>query len=360
MIALLVLAILVFLIVAHEFGHFIFAKMFGVRVDEFGIGYPPRAFLLGKIGDTEYTLNWIPFGGFVRLFGEENTHGTGSLVDAARWKQALILFAGVAANALVAYLLFTVAFTQGVPRIVDAPLPGEHAHLLISDVVPGSPAESGGILAGDEILKMRSDKGDNPETLTPDGVTNFVRVRGGQSISITYLRAGTTTSVSVHPANAIVPGEAERAALGIGLVSVSNEPLPVLESLHAAAITTVNAFWYVLNSLWTIVSGALQGKPNLSEVVGPVGLVSVVSNATHSGVGYVLELAAFISINLAIVNLIPIPALDGGRLAVLGIEAITRRKSSHFIIQFINTIGIALIILLMGVVTYHDIARLLV
>src|SRR4051812_20042956 len=125
MIVLLVLAILVFLIVAHEFGHFIVAKLFKVRVDEFGIGYPPRAYLLGKIGDTEYTLNWIPFGGFVRLFGEEDTRGKGSLADAARWKQALILFAGVFANALVAYLLFAVAFTQGVPRIVDAPTQGE-------------------------------------------------------------------------------------------------------------------------------------------------------------------------------------------------------------------------------------------
>jgi regulator of sigma E protease len=162
----------------------------------------------------------------------------------------------------------------------------------------------------------------------------------------------------MHPANAIVPGEAGRPALGIGLVSVSNQPLPVIESFQAAAITTVNAFGYVLNSLWSIVWGALHGAPNLSQVVGPVGLVSVVSNATHSGLGYVLELAAFISVNLAIVNLVPIPALDGGRLAILGVEAITKRKASHFAIQFINTIGVALIILLMIVVTYHDIVRL--
>ncbi len=355
---LLVIAILVFLIIAHEFGHFIVAKIFKVRVDEFGVGYPPRAFLLGKIGETEYTINWIPFGGFVRLFGEESTHGKGSLTDAARWKQALILVAGVTANAIVAYLLFTVAFMQGVPRIIDTSEQTEGVHLLVSDVVPGSPAEAGGLLAGDEIKIVVSDKGEIPEALTPEAVTDFVRTRGGGNISITYLRNGTTTSVVMHPANAIVPGEAGRPALGIGLVPVSNEPLPLVKAMRAAAITTVNAFQYVFNSLWTIISGALHGAPNLSQVVGPVGLVSVVGNATHSGVGYVLELAAFISINLAIVNLIPIPALDGGRLAIIGVEALTRRKASHFVVQFINTIGIGLIILLMIVVTYHDILRL--
>ncbi len=358
MIVLLVLAILVFLIVAHEFGHFIFAKLFKVRVDEFGIGYPPRAFLLGKWGDTEYTLNWIPFGGFVRLYGEEHTHGKGSLIDAARWKQALILVAGVAANALVAYILFAVAFTQGVPRIVDVPLPGEETHLLISNVVSGSPAEAGGLLAGDEITRVEDSKGEAPATLLPEAVTTFVRERGGETVMITYLRAGTTTSVAMHPANAIVPGEAGRAALGIGLVTVSNEPLSIIDSLHAAAITTVNAFVYVFDSLRTIIWGAIRGAPNLSQVVGPVGLVSVIGDATHSGVGYVLELAAFISVNLAIVNLIPIPALDGGRLAVLGVEAIMRRKASHLAIQLINTLGIGLIIVLMIVVTYQDIVRL--
>src|SRR4051812_40181012 len=162
MIALLVLAILVFLIVAHEFGHFIVAKIFGVRVDDFGVGYPPRAYLLGKWGDTEYTINWLPFGGFVRLYGEDVAHGQGSLSSAKRWKQALILVAGVTANAIVAYFLFTIAFTQGVPRIVDAPIAGEKVHLLVSDVVSGSPAEAGGLLSGDEIVKIEGDKKDAP------------------------------------------------------------------------------------------------------------------------------------------------------------------------------------------------------
>src|SRR3989344_2848716 len=114
--AVLVIAILVFLIVVHELGHFIAAKIFGVRVDEFGIGYPPRAYRIGRWGGTEYTLNWIPFGGFVRLFGEDenNAHGRGSLVDSARWKQALILIAGVFMNAVAAWGLFSGAYMAGI------------------------------------------------------------------------------------------------------------------------------------------------------------------------------------------------------------------------------------------------------
>jgi regulator of sigma E protease len=358
--ALLVIGILVLLIVAHELGHFIVAKLFNVRVDEFGIGYPPRAFLLGKIGETEYTLNWIPFGGFVRLYGEEDVHKRRGLLDAKPWKQALILIAGVLANAVAAYLLFTVAFMQGVPRIVDTLRPGEVASMLVSDVVAGSPADAGGLIAGDEILSIQAADGDRVKELIPEKVTAFVSERGGQSIMITYVRSHATSSVSMRPANAVVPGEAGRPALGIGLVLVSTQPLSFFDALPAAGVTTMNAFAYISQSLWNIAAGAFRGRPNLSQVVGPVGLITVIGDAAHSGVGYVLELAGFIGVNLAIVNLLPIPALDGGRLAVLVYEVVSRRKSPHLAVQFLNTLGISLIIILMLVVTYHDIIRLLI
>ena len=360
MTVLLVVAILVVLIVAHELGHFIAAKIFRVRVDEFGIGYPPRAYLLGKIGETEYTLNWIPFGGFVRLFGEDEERGHGSLAYAARWKQAIILVAGVTANVVMAYLLFVAAYTQGVPRIIDTPEPGVAAQLMVSDVVPGSPADASGLIAGDQIVDVQDQKNAHPTDSTPEAVTDFVRQRGGQTIMLTYLRAHATSTVSMKPANAVVPGEAGRAALGIGLVLVSTQSLPLGQSIDHAWITLGNGFIYVGGSLWHILSGFASGHADLSQVVGPVGLVSVIGDAAQSGWGYVLELAGFISINLAIVNMIPIPALDGGRLLVLGVESITRRRSSRFAIQLLNTVGVALIILLMVTVTYHDITRLFV
>ena len=190
MTVILVIVILVFLILAHEFGHFIAAKLFGVRVEEFGIGFPPRAFLFGKIGETEYTLNWIPFGGFVRLYGEqedEDEHQRGSFIDSPRWKQAVILVAGVTMNAIVAYLLFTAALAIGVPAIVDQLQPDQPAQLLVSDVIPGSPAASAGIIAGDQIVSVQDQSGEEPAALTPDALVAFVSTHGGEPLSITYL-----------------------------------------------------------------------------------------------------------------------------------------------------------------------------
>ncbi len=361
MTALLVIAILVLLIIVHEFGHFIVAKIFKVRVEEFGVGYPPRAFLLGKIGRTEYTLNWIPFGGFVRLYGDDGNFdkGHGSLADASRSVQAAILIAGVAANAILAWILFAGALTIGVPSLVDAPIPGETTHLYVSDVVVGSPAAAGGIAAGDEIVAIEDAKGEKLSNFSPAGTRDFVRTRGGQGLKVSYIHDGEQTSSIVHPANAVVPGAAGRPALGVGLALVANRSLSWADAILAAFPMTMKAFVMTMQNLWTILAGAVTGTADLSQVVGPIGLVSVVGAAYQNGIGNVLKLAAFISVNLAIINLFPIPALDGGRLVVLAVEAIRRKNVSRITIQVLNTIGIGCVILLMVVVTYHDIGRLL-
>ncbi|MBI5470403.1 site-2 protease family protein [Candidatus Kaiserbacteria bacterium] len=364
MTALLVIAILVLLIVVHELGHFIVAKIFRVRVDEFGLGYPPRAFTFGKIGGTEYTLNWIPFGGFVRLFGEESPpaggeRGKGSLVDASRWVQAGILIAGVAANAVLAWFLFAAALHIGIPAVVDHAEPGEVIHLYVSDIVPGSPASSGGIAAGDEIVGMQDTAGSELVSLTPDSALEYVRVRGGQPIEVTYLHEGRREIATMRPANAVAPDAAGRPALGIGLVLVANRALPWSEALPGAVSATTGAFTATATALYEILRGMLTGSANLSGVVGPVGLVSVIGDASRSGLGNVLKLAAFISVNLAIINLVPIPALDGGRLLILAVEGIMRRRAHRLAVQVLNAFGIALIIMLMLVVTYHDVGRLL-
>ena len=361
MTALLVIAILVVLIVVHEFGHFIVAKIFGVTVKEFGIGYPPRAFIFGKMGDTEYTINWLPFGGFVRLLGDDDMqkHGKGSLLDAPRYVQALILVAGVTANAILAWALFAGALALGVPTIVEAPTPGEESHLYISQVVPGSPALVGGIAAGDELLAIVDPKGNKLTALTPEGVKAFVSERGGQALSITFLHVGATTTSTVRPANAVIPGSAGKPALGIGLALVANHALPIGEAMLAAFPVTRDAFVSTAQSLWLMLTQSFVGKANLADVVGPIGLVSLVGEASHNGFGTVIKLAAFISVNLAIINLIPIPILDGGRLLVLAIEAVFRRSAPKLAVQALNALGVALIIILMIFVTYNDIGRLL-
>lgn len=360
--AFLVIGILVLLIVAHELGHFAAAKIFGVRVDEFGVGYPPRAFRFGKIGDTEYTLNWIPFGGFVRLFGDEGqaVHGRGSFMDAPRWKQAIVLVAGVTANVIVAYLLFAVALHLGVPKPIDVALPGQPVQLIVSDIVTGSPADSAGIKPGDEITGVSDMRGASVETLTSKNVVDFVRARGGKPVTISYIHDGANSTATIIPANAVLPNAAGQPALGIALVLIATQQESWGTAFAEAFPATAGAFRTVANDLWILLQGAVRGAPDLAAVVGPVGIVSYVGEASQNGLGAVLMFAALISINLAIINLIPIPALDGGRLFVLGVESVMRRSAPKLAVQALNALGIALIVLLMVVVTYNDVARLLV
>ncbi|MCE9541263.1 site-2 protease family protein, partial [Candidatus Kaiserbacteria bacterium] len=295
MTAVLVIAILVFLIVVHELGHFVAAKLFKVRVEEFGIGYPPRALRVGKWGETEYTLNWIPFGGFVRLFGEdgERESGSGSFVGAARWKQALILVAGVCMNALAAWLLFAGAYSIGILHPVDSTYPG--ARLIVSDIVPASPADAAGVLPGDEIIALSDVDGTELSPLTPDSVVDFVSTRGGKELSLTYVHNSATTTSVVRPAHAVVANEAGRPAIGVGLVLVTSESVPLSEAFVEGYYQTIGTFTVSAQGLWGILKSVVHGAPNLANVTGPVGLVSYVAEASHSGWGYVLSLAGFIS-----------------------------------------------------------------
>jgi regulator of sigma E protease len=358
---LLVIGILIFLIVAHELGHFAAAKLFKVKVEEFGLGYPPRAFLITKKGDTEYTFNWIPFGGFVRLLGEnaDAPKQKGSFAGAPRYAQAIILVAGVVMNLIVGYLLFAGALFTGIPHAVDSWKAGEHAQLFVSGVLPNSPADSAHVLAGDEIVAMRDAESGEAARLSPDSVIAFVEERGGKAIEMTVLRGDEEITATVHPAHSVIADSANRPALGVGLVLVESDPLPLIESLTTAVPLTIDKLFVVFTGLASMLQNAFAGAPALEGVVGPVGLVSVVGEASQHGVGQVLALAAFISVNLVIVNLLPIPALDGGRLVLVGIESVIRRAVPRFGVALFNAVGIFAILVLMVTVTYNDVVRLL-
>ncbi len=359
---LLVVGILVFLIIVHEIGHFVVAKLFGVKVEEFGVGYPPRAFTFGRWGGTEYTLNWIPFGGFVRLFGDvgEGESGEGSLVSKNRAVQAAILFAGVLMNLLVAWLLFAGALYIGTPRVVESVSSGVPVSLLVAEVVPSSPAHSAGIMSGDRIVSVTGISGERSE-LTPQTVTDFVQGRGGEEIEISYERAGETLTTTVRPAHAVNPNAADQPAIGVALVLVTSEPLPFFQALKGAFVSTRNAIEITATGSWKMIKDLTNGIPTLEDikdVAGPIGLVGIVGDAAENGVGQILTLAAFISVNLFIINLLPIPALDGGRLFILGIETVIRRNAPQLAMRLVNVFGITLLIVLMVFVTYNDIARL--
>lgn len=361
MTVLLVIIILVVLIVVHEIGHFIVAKLMGVRVEEFGLGYPPRAFTIGKWGETVYTLNWLPFGGFVRLYGEDEKHiahheRKRSMVGAPLWSQALILVAGVAMNALAAWLLFSGAYMAGLPAAVSEETPD--ALVVVSAVVPNSPAAEAGILPGDQIVDVYTNRA-AVDPLYPSEIVSFVQERGGTEITVEYMRQGTTTAVTVIPAHAVLEDLSGQPALGIALTSVAEQSLNPVAALGAGFTQTFSAFKHVSIGLFALVKDALTGGADLSQVVGPVGLVSVVGTAAGYGVGQILSIAAFVSVNLAIINLLPIPALDGGRLVFVGLEAVMRRPPKALVVQTLNFLGFALIIVLMIAVTWNDIARLI-
>ncbi len=191
-------------------------------------------------------------------------------------------------------------------------------------------------------------------------MTSFVRARPGLPLAITYTHAGVQHHITVQPAQGVLKNQAGEPALGVGLVLTTNSGVPWIEAVKESFPLAWDELSQTTQGLWNIIKSTLRGAPNLSDVVGPVGLVSIVNDAAQNGAGYVLYLAGFIAINLAVVNLIPIPALDGGRIFVLAVEGLTRHEAPRLAVQILNTIGIALIIILMITVTYHDIARLFV
>lgn len=367
----LFIAVLVLLIVVHELGHFLVAKLFKIRVDEFGIGYPPRAFTIGTHGDTTYTLNWLPFGGFVRIFGERYDveysakDKKRAFVHKNRAVQAAVLVAGVMFNVIFAWLLFSATLMMGAPTAIEeSEAAGLDTRLIVSSVVPGSPADAVGLIAGDEIVSitLSDDPTEALKTLTPSNTASFIQERAGEPLRIEYIRdsqSGVTEETTLTPAHGVLDESPGTPAVGIAMALVANKSLTLFPALAQGFIGTIHALETVAVGLFGFFASAITGTADWSQVAGPVGIAGLVGDASSVGFAYLLYFTAFISVNLAIINLLPLPALDGGRLVFIGIEAILRRPISEKIATALNVVGFTLIILLMVIITYHDIVRIL-
>lgn len=359
----LFLIILVVLIVSHEFGHFIIAKWAKIRVDEFAVGFPPRLFSIKK-GETEYSVNALPLGGYVKIFGEnpdeESTNGPDknrSFVNQSKFVQASVILAGVIFNLLLAWILFSLGFIVGFPTALSGSGYENYAKdsaLTILTVVPGTPADKAGLKSGDKITGFLSEIGESTG-LNPDSASDFIANHGGTNLKVTYDRGGQTEEVNVIPVNGIVSG---KSAIGISMDMVGVVKLPFFMAFWEGAKNTYYFTGETINGLYTLVKNALVGQGSLSAITGPVGIVKMVGDAGSLGFVYLLGFTALISINLAIVNLIPVPALDGGRLLFVMIEAIKRSPIKPVVANTVNVIGFAFLIILMIVVTYNDIVRL--
>lgn len=354
----IILAVLVFV---HELGHFLIAKKTGVRVDEFSVGFPPRLFSFRK-GETLYSLNAIPFGGYVKIFGEDPNEesmsgpdATRSLTKKPKYIQVAVLIGGILFNILFAWLLISVSLMSGYKMPVEsANYPVINSKITILSVLENSPAKKSGLVAGDEIVSMK--EGGLPFS-SPQEVADVQKFisESKTNIQISYNRNGQTRTAYIEPALGVA---GDNRAIGISMSKVGEVHLPFFTAFWEGAKLTYDVVVQTFFSLIDFFGKVFTGKADISQVSGPVGIAGLVGDASHFGFIYLLGFTAFISINLAVINFMPFPALDGGRIFFLIIEAIIRRPISPKILNFVNALGFIFLIGLMLFVTYHDIVKL--
>lgn len=355
----LFIVVLLVLVVGHELGHFLAAKASKMKVLEFGVGFPPKIFGK-KVGETEYTLNWLPFGGFVRLFGEDPREADSPEAFSKHHplKQVIVLFAGPFANIVLAVLFTAGALMIGAPSLIDEAQVSEaqDVRVLVGEVLPESPAADVGIMAGDEVVSVLI-AGEQFDVRTPAELSDRIGAATGD-VALSLLRSGETLEVVAMPQAGLIETDLERRAIGISMALVGTVSLPPHEALVKGVENTYRNTILITAALGGLIVDAFTLSADVSNLAGPVGIANLTGEAASFGFGALLTFAALLSINLAIINLLPFPALDGGRLLFLGIEAVSRKKIPLSVAGTLNTVGFALLILLMIAITIQDIGRL--
>jgi regulator of sigma E protease len=361
---LLFFLVLFVLVLVHEWGHFIVAKKTGMRVDEFGIGFPPKLFGRKK-GETEYSFNMFPIGGFVRIFGEnaeapmteeDKVDEHRAFYNRPKLAQAAVLLAGITMNILFAWLLFSIVLVVGVPTAVDEATASPEATLVVASTLKDAPAD-GALPVGATITKAVSGA-DTLEHPTPETFSTFVSGHAPAPIDVTYIKKGEEKTIAVVPKAGLVKEDPSRYIIGTSLALVEMKRESLLNASIDAAKMTASDIVTISAGLYGLAHDALFGKADLSSVAGPVGIVGMVGDAASYGLTPLLMFTAMISLNLAVINVLPFPALDGGRLVFVLIEAITKRHVPAVWTGWINLLGFALLMVLMAAVTIHDISRL--
>jgi len=362
---LLFLLVLFVLILVHEWGHFIVAKKTGMRVDEFGIGFPPKLFSIKK-GETEYTFNALPIGGFVRIYGENyedlvNAKEKGEVLEGSftsksKFAQALVLVAGVTMNILFAWFLFSLTFMVGVQTAVDESVASDSAELYIAGVLADSPATV--IPVGSVVTAIESGEIiiNNPR---PSDFSNLVTEVAPAPVVVTYQYEGDELTTTLTPVQGLIADEPDRYLVGASFAFVEIQKQSFFAAIGHGFTATWQGFIAITTGLFSLISQSIVGEADFSQVSGPVGIVGMVGDAASFGITALLTFTAIISLNLAVINLLPFPALDGGRLVFVAIEAVTGRQIPPVWAGRVNLVGFALLMLLMIAVTYNDIIRLL-
>lgn len=338
------------LILIHEFGHFIVAKRNGIWVEEFGFGLPPR--LIGKkIGETIYSLNWLPFGGFVRLHGEMTDDGVTdkgrSFIGKSKWVRAKVVVAGIVMNFVLALLCFAIVYSfLGIPK--------EQGFVQVVEVVKDSPAAVTGVAANDVIVSFN-----NSSVSRSDEFTALTKENAGKTIKLEVKRGELTVPYNITLRNDPVDG---KSYLGIIVTSQMTYYPPTWQrpfyGAYYGTIASYNTTKAVLMGLGSVATNLGQGRAP-ADTVGPVGILAIIYVVLKQGMLPILNLMGLISINLAVLNILPIPALDGGRLFFIGIESVFGKKVLPKVEAAFHTAGFALLLGLIFVISFFDIKRII-
>ena len=360
---LIFLLLLSVLVLVHELGHFIAAKKLGVVAEEFGLGLPPKVRKLFTWQGTEFTLNWLPLGGFVKMKGEDretenrkqktenNERNDGNFYSQKPWKRAIILVAGVFMNLVLGVGAFTTVYTVlGIPEERDV--------VVIDGVAPGSPAEKAQLEAGDVVLELQVDRLSGYQVTRVKEFVDFINEHRGQEAILIIKRGNENKEISITPR---IESEtpAGEGALGVAISNIQFIHYPWWQMPFKASVTGFKeALGWGLNiveGLGKMVSDLIiHGKvPN--DVAGPVGIARITGEVAKRGWIPLFQLAGILSINLAVVNILPIPALDGGRLLFLGIEKLRGKPMDPRKERIAHLSGYILLITLLVLITLRDI-----
>lgn len=366
----LVLSLLVF---AHELGHFLTARRFGLTPEEFGFGFPPRAWgvyknkegkwrtVKGKkkatdAGDTIYSINWLPLGGFVKL-GEDDVDVSpeaNHFHNKPIWQRAVMLLAGVTMNMILAMVLIGFGFMIGLPQVIDENLPAgaivRNQQVQVVEVLDGSPAAQAGLKIGDVMVS-----GNGAAFMSAEALADFTGRNENMEVSYLIKRGRVEMNFNITP---IYLAESDTVGVGVGIADTGLVRFSLLRSIWEGVKTTFYLTVAILVAFGKLFQGIFTGQGVGAEIAGPVGIAVITGQVTRMGFVYILQFAALLSINLAIINAAPFPALDGGRMLFLILEKLKGRPVKRELEGTIHYIGFALLMLLILVVTFKDVTRI--
>lgn len=365
----IVLSVLVF---AHELGHFMTARKFGAKCEEFGFGYPPRAFGVYKkqnkqwqtvVGNKEvkdavstvYSINWIPLGGFVKIKGENGDEAKDADSFAAKpiWQRAIMLSAGVVMNVVLAAIILSAGMMVGIPQVLDGVKPQaqiSNQQIQVIQVLPDTPAAKAGVKMGDIIISV-----DGQKFVKDQELIDYVDAHNNEELNYRLLSRGQEVEKQIFPE---LMEETNKGGIGIAIAEIGKVKYPWYVAIFEGVKVTFLLLWAIILGFFGIFKSLFTGNGAGVEISGPVGIATLTGQMMDMGFVYLMQFTAILSLNLAILNFLPIPALDGGRVLFLIIEKIKGKPVKQETEALIHNIGFILLMLLVIAVTFKDVANM--